>query len=94
MNKTVNFFIIFFLINISSLENGVAININQDLTQSWLDEVHFEIPPAPLLEQSFIRTCCSHAEPVIVFTNEDATEFEEISDDLIILEGKDYHSNS
>ena len=71
----------------------IGIKVNQELTQSWLDEVHFEIPPAPLLEHSFIRTCCSHAEPVIVFTNEDKTEFEEVSDDLIILEGKACHSN-
>ena len=78
----------------SSLEDEIGIKINQKLTQSWLDEVHFEIPPAPLLEHSFIRTCCSHAEPVIIFTNEDQTEFEEISDDLVILEGKVNHSNS
>ena len=58
------------------------------MTQSWLDETHFEIPPAPLLEHAFNRTCCSHAEPVIVFTNQDATEFEEVSDDLIILQGR------
>ena len=72
------------------MEDKIGIKVNQELTQSWLDEVHFEIPPAPLLEHSFIRTCCSHAEPVIVFTNEDKTEFEEISDDLIILEGMGY----
>ena len=78
----------------SSLEDEIGIKINQELTQSWLDEVHFEIPPAPLLEHSFIRTCCSHVEPVIIFTNEDRTEFEEISDDLIILEGKVNYSNT
>ena len=64
------------------------------MTQSWLDETHFEIPPAPLLEHSFNRTCCSRAEPVIVFTNQDATEFEEVTDDLIILQGRGNLSDS
>ena len=72
----------------SSFENEIGIKLNQELTQSWLDETHFEIPPAPLFEHLFNRTCCSHAEPVIVFTNQDATEFEEVSDDLIILQGR------